>query len=194
MPEDKTKWPRICQAYLLGEYLKDDNYCNAMADELAQAASTATEQSVKDLLLGNAFDRTAEGSPIRNLLLDMANCRIASPLFDARLEARPGLIVAMFKRQQQRNNTRPPWFDTCEYHNHESEESCRAVTEASILTDMYRMLNDWKSFIGTSLQGVSNSFQAFQPCVSSTYTILKKLGAKCKAAASWCRGFLKACL
>jgi hypothetical protein len=191
MPEDKSKWPLICQAYLLGEHLKDDNYCNAMADELAQAASTATEQSVQDLLLNDVVKRTADGSPIRDLLLDIANCRIASPLLDARLEARPGLVVAMFRRQQQRNNTRPPWFDTCEYHKHENGEPCLAVTEPSILTDMYHMFHDWRSFISTSFQGINNSFQAFRPCVSSTYTVLKKLGAKCKAAFSWCRGFLK---
>ncbi|KAF2451937.1 hypothetical protein P171DRAFT_468351 [Karstenula rhodostoma CBS 690.94] len=196
-PERMKEWRPVCQAYVLGEHLKDYGYCNAMADVLAKYAGTSSEGSVKDLLacVENVFSRTARTSPIRNLLIDTIDGRILSTLphakLQSRLEALPQFTAGLFMRQKSKK-IQSQWSDTCQYHHHKSGESCHADTETSIWTDIRNMFHDWSFFISTNAQGINDSYHAFQPCVSSTYTVLEKLREKCKAAFFWCKGFVKA--
>ncbi|OAG09590.1 uncharacterized protein CC84DRAFT_1255607 [Paraphaeosphaeria sporulosa] len=195
----ENEWGHICQAYVLGERLQDYSYCNVMVDVLAKKSSTASDQSVKDILacVENVFTRTARTSPIRNLLIDTVYSRIFSTLPDAecmtRLEALPMVpqfTAGLFMRKGK--SIKPQWSDPCQYHRHDRGEPCFADTEPSIWKDMRAMFHDWCSFICTNAKGISDSYQAFRPCVSSTYTVLKKLGTKCTAAFSWCRALVKA--
>lgn len=190
------EWQRICEAYLLGEKLQDHNYCNAMADVLVRAASKATKDSIGGLLdcVEHVFLKTEDTSPIQWLLIDIIDSRIIRGASKVEkkiiLQARPKFTLARSIRHEEHSITRLRCSDICHYHVHKGKP-CHANTETSIWTNMCDVFHDWIGFISTSTQGISDSYQAFRPCVSSTYTVLGKLGAKCKAAFYWCRGVLR---
>ncbi|KAL5461280.1 hypothetical protein PMIN06_002263 [Paraphaeosphaeria minitans] len=210
LPEGKTNWYHIYQAFLFGEHLQDYSYCNTTTNMLLAAAYTATtKQSVKELLActENVFISTAENSPIRKLLFDVVKWQASSVLSRAELAAQLRTIPDFSAEWSAYmcecgSMTASPWSNTCKYHRHIDGDSCYASTEDSLRSSFQKMLHDWTGFMNTAVhtsfqaigvcrQAVTASFQAFRPCVLSTYTVLQKLGSECKVAFSWCRAFVK---
>lgn len=126
----------MVRLYILGDYLGDDSFCNAIVDTLIQVPLKTYNMLVFDnATVDLAWNKTLPGSTLRKVLVDLIICDIGdvgvgiAPIFEDRGSWSKDVSIEVFARMDGNKElqkamesavTNPAkGTDRCAYHRHE---------------------------------------------------------------------------
>ncbi|KAF2094510.1 hypothetical protein NA57DRAFT_80314 [Rhizodiscina lignyota] len=125
--------PRLIELYLLGSYLQDEAFRNAVMDALVDWIETKDRFPIREV--GMVFEHTSKSSPLRQLFIDLhvLILRGPTPVRTAKVTNFPGIYEFWGAIGRELTRTRSgampresevPWkFDNCRYHEHSDRKA-----------------------------------------------------------------------
>ena len=123
------------EAYILGDFLDDKSFYNALTDRLITVSATS-KVLPSTSIIENRWPKLHAGSSLRRLLVDLYVCYSARDIFDEDIEGYPReFLVEMLKAlvpgtkgnmcKKDIPGRRPEFRERCYYHDHgDDEQGC----------------------------------------------------------------------